>query len=595
MIEEIIKDGVTYYVRDKSICCDINVAPNVTEVCLKGQGDGGRSGRIEYRLKNCKKCFPDVEKLYIGYGAFTIEIPNSLFPNVKEVECESDYGKFKKSGRILIADTGAFTVLNTFVKSKDGTIDLKGVAHIGDNAFNGCLATKIINSGNITKCPKDAFIGSAIGDLKPTKGSALVVWSILIDIDHSSADITIPDKRAAVTIVREGVSFYGVKSITVNKVQTLINLQDIIPDGIKVKLNDKNLISREQLSIWKNVPYLELCCDNPYYSTQDGILCTKDGSALIKSPSSKNGAFYIPDGVITIAANAFWGSNIEEIYFSDSVRILMPNAFSRCRQLKKIDFGNGIEEIGFGHQSRIFDDCPMLQRVEIPAQVRTIAESAFLGAGVKEVIFHEGLTQIQDNAFCGCKIKEVTLPASLRYIGANNFSMINTVTLLKDEEPYGIVSALASLSAVNSSMRYFIIIKKPDSTIFMPRYMTYEAIQTADMNLAIPSFRTICEDGLYDYGVTPEVKWETAIAAYSTCPNSIVESYLRRVSKNIIKNLINLGNEEKLIEYIKLGVMTPKALDDTYEIAKKKGMTTVAAYILEAKNSSKVSKVSFRL
>ena len=100
---------------------------------------------------------------------------------------------------------------------------------------------------------------------------------------------------------------------------------------------------------------------------------------------------------------------------------------------------------------------------------------------------------------------------------------------------------------------------------------------------------------MYDYGATPEVKWETAIAAYSTCPNSIVESYLRRVSKNIIKNLINIGNEENLIEYIKLGVMTQKALDDTYEIAKKKGMTTVAAYILEAKNSSKVNKVSFRL
>lgn len=55
------------------------------------------------------------------------------------------------------------------------------------------------------------------------------------------------------------------------------------------------------------------------------------------------------------------------------------------------------------------------------------------------------------------------------------------------------------------------------------------------------------------------------------------------------------NNETGLIEYLKLGIMTPKALDDTYKTAKKNNMTTVMAYILDEKNKAESSETSFKL
>ena len=79
------------------------------------------------------------------------------------------------------------------------------------------------------------------------------------------------------------------------------------------------------------------------------------------------------------------------------------------------------------------------------------------------------------------------------------------------------------------------------------------------------------------------------------CPNDTVKTYLRRVSKNIIAMYMELNDETGLIDFIKLGIMTPKALDDTYKKAKENGLTTVKAYICEAQKDTKGSNSSFSL
>lgn len=78
-------------------------------------------------------------------------------------------------------------------------------------------------------------------------------------------------------------------------------------------------------------------------------------------------------------------------------------------------------------------------------------------------------------------------------------------------------------------------------------------------------------------------------------PNRTVETYLRRVSKNIVAMYMGLSDEAGLIDFIKLGVMTPKALDETYKKAEKYGLTTVMAYICEAQKNAKGNKSSLSL
>ena len=80
-------------------------------------------------------------------------------------------------------------------------------------------------------------------------------------------------------------------------------------------------------------------------------------------------------------------SLIKEVYFPDSMRMLMPNCFQDCQFLNKVDFGTGIEEIGFGHETNIFNGCKSLCSVEIPEQVKSNCEAAFKNSGVQHVVF----------------------------------------------------------------------------------------------------------------------------------------------------------------------------------------------------------------
>ena len=131
----------------------------------------------------------------IDYSIYDIDIPNTLFPNVQEVECSSWYGKYIKSGSLLLRNDNGQILTNVFGKKEGETIDLKYVTKIDDDAFSGCMATKIINSGNVTSCAEYAFRNSAIGDLEPEPAGAVIAGSILVNIDETSENIILPDKR----------------------------------------------------------------------------------------------------------------------------------------------------------------------------------------------------------------------------------------------------------------------------------------------------------------------------------------------------------------------------------------------------------------
>ena len=589
MKKRIEEDDVIYTIDEKSgDCIDIDVKPGVNEVSFEA------SFARKYLFSDCKKVFPDVRKIVIDYSVYDIDIPNTLFPNVKEVECSSWYGKYTKSGSVLLRDDNGQILTNVFGKKEGEAVDLKYVTKIEDDAFSGCMATKIINSGSVTSCAEYAFRNSAIGDLKPEPAGAVIAGSILVNIDETSENIILPDKRVSLTAMRDGINFDNVKSITANRAQTVINLRYKLPVGIKIILKDKSYITDEQLSGWSPFPILELTEENPYYSTKDGCLLSKDGLVLVKYPSAISGTVHIPDGIETITSYAFILSEAEEVYFPDSLRVLMPKCFLLCNKLQKIDFGHGIEEIGIGHDCRLFIRCSMLHEIEIPSQVRIIGESAFLETAISKVTFHEGLTQIMDYAFKQSGIKEVTLPASLKYIGRENFSKVEKITLMSDNIPYGIAEAV-TLNTISDDKMLFIEIKKPNSTVFLPRYIVTADAASLDTRLAIPSFREKCEESLYDYGIQPEIKWKTAIKTMEECPNDAVKTYLRRVSKNIIAMYMELNDETGLIDFIKLGVMTPKALDDAYKKAKENGLTTVMAYICEAQKDMASGKSSFSL
>lgn len=127
-------NGVTFYFANEKKCIDIDVEPVVEEVSF---GNSSKYDNIEYQLQNCNKSFPNVKRLVFDCSVRCILMPNALFPNVKEVMCDSSYGRIKSgTNRVLMMDSygagvgfsrnSGWYVANTFIAGSDESVDLKG-------------------------------------------------------------------------------------------------------------------------------------------------------------------------------------------------------------------------------------------------------------------------------------------------------------------------------------------------------------------------------------------------------------------------------------------------------------------------------------
>ena len=106
---------------------------------------------------------------------------------------------------------------------------------------------------------------------------------------------------------------------------------------------------------------IEVAADNPWYSSQDGVLFSKDKTELLLYPRNKPGDVYtIPDEVKHIGAFAFY----------------------RCSGLTSIVIPKGVTSIG----EFAFEFCHGLTSITIPASVKSIGERTFEDSGITELI-----------------------------------------------------------------------------------------------------------------------------------------------------------------------------------------------------------------
>lgn len=158
-------DGkVTFYLEKRSDVClydclHLDVIDDVEELRLDIPG-------MTTLLLSEEHAFPSVRKIYIGKEIQNIMIYNKTFPNVREVESDSNVFC---SGSMLVRNENfgmSKTLLNTFCLKSDETADLNGIADIVGSAFYGCECTKAINTEQVKHMSAYAFRDSAFADAK---------------------------------------------------------------------------------------------------------------------------------------------------------------------------------------------------------------------------------------------------------------------------------------------------------------------------------------------------------------------------------------------------------------------------------------------
>lgn len=128
------KNGVMYTFEENGFAneaVDVEVQPGIECLILQ----------YGLNMPESEKSFPDVKCLTIKKDVQRIEIPNTLFPNVKRVVSE-DLRNFE-SGRYLVSNMVRRTLKNVFCPAEDEVIEIPDVYYIGAYAFKDCKSTKI--------------------------------------------------------------------------------------------------------------------------------------------------------------------------------------------------------------------------------------------------------------------------------------------------------------------------------------------------------------------------------------------------------------------------------------------------------------------
>lgn len=208
-----------------------------------------------------------------------------------------------------------------------------GLKSIGGSAFNGCSALKQINL-------PDGVVG--IG--------AVAFWGC-----SSLSSINIPDSLGRIDLL----TFTACTSLT----------SVSIPDGVTD-------IADGAFYYCTSLTEFTVGDGNQSYCAVDGVLFSKDKTALACYPAGKSDKMYeIPESVTEIKELAFSGCVLlEKVIIPDSVTEITDSVFSYCAALKEVSLPASLTDIGMD----AFYSSPLLASITIPASVEYIGSDAFL-------------------------------------------------------------------------------------------------------------------------------------------------------------------------------------------------------------------------
>ena len=103
---------------------------------------------------------------------------------------------------------------------------------------------------------------------------------------------------------------------------------------------------------------IEVSPNNPAYTAEDNVLFNKERAILIVCPPSKSGVFRVPDGVVEIGNEAFFGC--EDVALPLSVKTIGVSAFEGCSSLESVIIKGKLDVL----MQRAFYGCTNLAAVK---------------------------------------------------------------------------------------------------------------------------------------------------------------------------------------------------------------------------------------
>ena len=149
--------------------------------------------------------------------------------------------------------------------------------------------------------------------------------------------------------------------------------------------------------------------------SDNGLICSSDGTILLLCSDKDLSSVVIPDSVISIADNAFMGCDeLITVIFPRSLTSIGDNAFRGCTSLESVDLPDSVTSIG----KSAFRDCTSLESVDLPDSIEYLERMAFRGCTTLQSIdLPDSITCVKKSLLSGCtSLSSVSIPKSVTSI-----------------------------------------------------------------------------------------------------------------------------------------------------------------------------------
>ena len=351
---------------------------------------------------------PNITTLVIGQAVQDNLSPvlNHSMPNLSAIQVDSGNFNFSAVQDVLFSYDR--TQLLKYPAAKPGqTYEVPyGTLAMSHLAFadNGLLST-------ITISPTVIAIGERTFE---NAGSLQTIEVSLQNNRYLSVDGVLFDKSGTILLTfppQNSAVHYtvpqGVETIIANAFGYTPALQSImLPDSLLTLDIDFNNLPALQA--------IQVAQTNEEYSSDGlGVLYNKSKSSLLRYPmAGPELRFQIPQGVQTLGANCFFGSQLTQVIFPSTLQSIGQQAFAQCQSLSALTIPHSVTQIAsaafqgnaaltqvFFQSAQppqlaedIFAECPQLSTILVPQGTKTLYQEALpqYKDFVREQVVHTG-------------------------------------------------------------------------------------------------------------------------------------------------------------------------------------------------------------
>lgn len=322
-----------------------------------------------------------------------------------------------------------FLIICTFVASlslfslSTGAADLSGSSDGCSWEINGSVL-KIKGMGTVNVGREPSW-RNRVTEIIIEEGPVKIDTSAFYDF-NSLKKVTLP---STLKIIGYG-AFYGCESLmTINMPEGLTTIEsyafDCCYDLIDVTIpKSVTSIGLGVFSECYALNYIGVDKNNPKYTSEDGILFSKDKTELLRYPPAKTNLtqYTVPAFVKKIAYQAFQAAwSLYDINIPDTVERIGTNAF-----VQTIPYNDGsrmVNGVLYIDNHVIVANNEDLSTFEVRKGTKTIADGAFAACqGLKNIVLPEGLLYIGGDAFAWCdRLQTINIPGTVKSIGESAF------------------------------------------------------------------------------------------------------------------------------------------------------------------------------